>query len=842
MWRNQIIRDLADKKQIHTAGEYTQFLDEVVSHESWVVRDSELTTQDSQLKTVLSKVDRFIAGLRKLKINNNLTPQNIVNILHRPTIVDIASTSAVLARHAEILPMEALAQKAFLSKRSELRKGPPDLKQITLEGERKVVIHLNQEEFAEHFQEGSANLKAIQDAVTKNYLREQNKRGAIDSISRSEARLPDDGQVRTTAGRAGSAETELSADDFENALIDFLYFNPRAMIQGKANYQGHEYSYTLGTSASFLNGVPYFRAGDYFVINARLPSAAASIRGSAQWYRGEPQDPVEIAQREFETLLSRYPKIIWSDETSEGWDSYNYRVTENQFAAETVSAMIALQAQQQDIKDKPFVDIGSRNGFLGILALQLGASEAVLIENDPVNLPPGHKYTLKSFGSPEAGDLISLNLMLNHQTSKARIIYSGFHEVVDTTPYLQTPNIAFNLPNFGIDYSIVPNSKRRNANLQTRPSMLADVMEKIPTANLIFAGGGVVNDREDFNQNSQVKSLRKKAQELGLIEEGIVNVPSQVQDYKPHNPVFIFRVPTTSIASITAARAEARLPDGGQVRRVARQVWNEIETEGNVTMDSAQQVVVVGVDETLAELERLRDEMAQKAAATDTGYVQKAYGRIQQIADFAARWRKKNPELFANQKAVVAVSVPRIEDEVQAKMLAERDAKQAAGLSGSLSQMMITGDASRRALFQRSFQAQGVKAQPVGNVEDVSSELAAVLPLIYIGKQAPAANIRRPVVHIAANRQNYANDSHEDSTETVTAAMEYLIATMASLMLKPEKLKQADLAELLRELGELGVNVQTMFQIEDGRIDLMVSQIQAFVESYRSKLLTAQAA
>ena len=76
-WRDQILRDLAVKEELTKAGQYTQFLDEIT-------QDSRPKTQDLNAKW-LSKINRFISGLRKLESTRQLTESNVLRLLQPAT-------------------------------------------------------------------------------------------------------------------------------------------------------------------------------------------------------------------------------------------------------------------------------------------------------------------------------------------------------------------------------------------------------------------------------------------------------------------------------------------------------------------------------------------------------------------------------------------------------------------------------------------------------------------------------------------------------------------------------------------------------------------------------------
>ncbi len=99
-WRDQILRDLAQKEQLTKAHEYTQFLDEISQDSRHKTQAAGLSTNYDVQKKWLTRIDRFIQGLRYLNANKKLTEQNIVGLLGRANIPD--STGAVLALRSEM--------------------------------------------------------------------------------------------------------------------------------------------------------------------------------------------------------------------------------------------------------------------------------------------------------------------------------------------------------------------------------------------------------------------------------------------------------------------------------------------------------------------------------------------------------------------------------------------------------------------------------------------------------------------------------------------------------------------------------------------------------------------
>ncbi len=91
-WRDQIIRDLAEKKQIDRAGEYTRFLDEVT-----------LYRQPSTLHRSMAKLDRFVQGLIRLEADHQLTEQNILNLSKLAAAESMAAGTMLLVNEPVII-------------------------------------------------------------------------------------------------------------------------------------------------------------------------------------------------------------------------------------------------------------------------------------------------------------------------------------------------------------------------------------------------------------------------------------------------------------------------------------------------------------------------------------------------------------------------------------------------------------------------------------------------------------------------------------------------------------------------------------------------------------------
>jgi len=94
LWRDQIIRDLADQGRLSASGRYTRYLDEAAVERG---RAHPNITAES-----LDRVDQFISGLRELARNQRVTAQNILNILKPASAVPPSEGPLMLT--GELIP------------------------------------------------------------------------------------------------------------------------------------------------------------------------------------------------------------------------------------------------------------------------------------------------------------------------------------------------------------------------------------------------------------------------------------------------------------------------------------------------------------------------------------------------------------------------------------------------------------------------------------------------------------------------------------------------------------------------------------------------------------------
>ncbi|MBN2143561.1 MAG: hypothetical protein JW774_02950 [Candidatus Aureabacteria bacterium] len=320
---------------------------------------------------------------------------------------------------------------------------------------------------------------------------------------------------------------QLTADEFEYLLERYLNvheneeFGFKVIDKGSVSHRGKTYKYTQ-TRRPFDTPY-YFRAGDVFVINSEFIPSKESPDYQA-----------------FHSLMAGYDKVIFLAEVKsglgakdKGWTWYQYySFEEGRYYLPLVIAMIiGMQAIEDQIKDHPFIDIGSRNGLLGNIALKLGASEAILIENDVFHFDEeglvkfahfGSWRVADQFGVTDTDDLIDVNLKINSTVNHSQVYKCSFSEV----PELHLPEgsvASFNFPKFGEDYfqdDLPPDLPRGGSlfsiDLFTRMtshlrkgSLIRDVLTKIKGLAYVLAGGG---DSSEYD----VKPFEEKITRLPL--------------------------------------------------------------------------------------------------------------------------------------------------------------------------------------------------------------------------------------------------------------------------------------------------------------------------------------
>ncbi|MSR78099.1 MAG: HPr family phosphocarrier protein, partial [Candidatus Omnitrophica bacterium] len=111
LWRDQIIRDLAAKNELTKAHEYTRFIDEL-SIEQSVDLPAEAKRQAGSkgfensmpyaLSPMLRQAEKFVEGLKFLHSQNQLTDQNILNLLKPSTTPSLTVNAGGLDPRSEL--------------------------------------------------------------------------------------------------------------------------------------------------------------------------------------------------------------------------------------------------------------------------------------------------------------------------------------------------------------------------------------------------------------------------------------------------------------------------------------------------------------------------------------------------------------------------------------------------------------------------------------------------------------------------------------------------------------------------------------------------------------------
>ncbi len=300
------------------------------------------------------------------------------------------------------------------------------------------------------------------------------------------------------------SKTPLSADDFEKKLIPLLNVDkqPYMFDHGEVQIDGKTYPFTKTRSTLHIGGPPYFRAGDFFVVNPHAFFEAGTKKKS-----------------DLDPLLANYPYVIKLHEIDEreGWRAYSYQSSFlgplNSIGAYytlpyVIGVLISMQALRDKIKGAPFVDMGSRNGLFAIAALKLGAPHALAIENSP---PKFDEYLQEKFRS--VPDLISLNLELNGVKEKAEVHLANFADLPSVE--LRHAVLAYNLPYYGFPYYGRGYAPSRE---EAKPNFLHDLLEKFKGAHYVIASGG-----DEHNLRNR---LLPAAELLALKVKGDVDIPN----------------------------------------------------------------------------------------------------------------------------------------------------------------------------------------------------------------------------------------------------------------------------------------------------------------------------
>ncbi|HXV27703.1 MAG TPA: 50S ribosomal protein L11 methyltransferase, partial [bacterium] len=101
-WRDQIIRDLAQKEQLAKAHKYTQFLDEMADRGRAQNKNNVsvpyLNAKSASLSTLrdsLARIDRFIQGIRYLERMEQLNKKSLLELLNPSTIPPLTVSAAI---------------------------------------------------------------------------------------------------------------------------------------------------------------------------------------------------------------------------------------------------------------------------------------------------------------------------------------------------------------------------------------------------------------------------------------------------------------------------------------------------------------------------------------------------------------------------------------------------------------------------------------------------------------------------------------------------------------------------------------------------------------------------
>ena len=100
-WRDQIIRDLAEKGRLTETGQYTRFIDELTTPPS--SRGAPEGRRGDLLAQWEANINRFIEGLRHLRDEGRITEENIANLL-QPATMQVAIPLARSELRVDLIP------------------------------------------------------------------------------------------------------------------------------------------------------------------------------------------------------------------------------------------------------------------------------------------------------------------------------------------------------------------------------------------------------------------------------------------------------------------------------------------------------------------------------------------------------------------------------------------------------------------------------------------------------------------------------------------------------------------------------------------------------------------
>ena len=348
---------------------------------------------------------------------------------------------------------------------------------------------------------------------------------------------------------AATSSAAMSADEFEKGLIDIFDLEDHHIQQGSVRCQGRDYAYTMFQTDlqrySWQRGPVYFRAGDIFVLNATIDPWAKVDFNSKDYDSEEWRRRNDRKERELQQLLKRFPKVIklyesTADHGNGGWIPYTSGtgISGRVFwLPHTIGVLIAMQANHNVIRGHTFIDAFSRNGLMANAAFILGASDAVVIENDYQEVDASYlHYLIKGVKFPEKTDLIRANLIINGNLDKSKVHYKTIRQVPEDK--FENAVLAYSGQDFGFDYMEASQTDRANARKQVpietlrwegwlsvtpqgkkimvteRSSLLRDIREKFKGVRWIIASGGT--ESGELKSYGVTQKLIDEAKSLNL--------------------------------------------------------------------------------------------------------------------------------------------------------------------------------------------------------------------------------------------------------------------------------------------------------------------------------------
>ncbi|MCM8796900.1 MAG: GNAT family N-acetyltransferase [Candidatus Omnitrophica bacterium] len=329
----------------------------------------------------------------------------------------------------------------------------------------------------------------------------------------------------------GFCEKHLTGDEFEKKLVKLLRIKARCLHKGflkigEINYPYTAFGYEENLFSPLYATLLYFRAGDIFVINAQVFMIP----------KRKPK------KEKLKQLINEYPLsiVLGEEPTAEGWGAY---VFEDIFSGNhhnvfvpVIQNLIAMQHIRDAIKDRPFFDVGSRNGLYAITAAKLGASRVYLIEKK--NVPWGKTglqldYLKELMGAESVAatsdnNLMEANLALNGIGSDRFEIHpQDFRKLA--SPLLQgaeAATVIYNLPSYGID--VEKDTQERNILESIRLLVVASQIT-------VIASGGMALDQRIFATITGIspdKCLK-------------ISLPESVNKEKRFMPTLVFSILTS---------------------------------------------------------------------------------------------------------------------------------------------------------------------------------------------------------------------------------------------------------------------------------------------------------